>query len=380
MINEVLIRQANYENLAETVGEILDRCNFLVSDQDFVVIKPNLCDLRPSWEGCTTDLSLIVAVIDKIREQASPRIAIIESNHWVADAETEFERLGFAELAREKGVELLNISHQEKERIKIQGQYFEYFLAAKPLLEMTKFISVPKLKTHSQHKVTLAMKNQFGLITATLKKRHHPFMEDVLLDLSEIFKPDIIIVDGIVGMEGAGPSDGMKVNSGVLIGGTDYFAVDSAATKFMGFNPKKVPALKNAHKKMGYSFKEIEIDSNVSKRKKFRFVPFLTYRIQRLTFWMQRRAINFDGKVAALAEFMREGSMGLMVLLKGRYIASDQGIILRPMVWRYGRGLMRRPFVSLSFRPLWQKMAFWGLFMILLISVSFFGLKSLSLI
>lgn len=34
-----------------------------VTDDDFVLIKPNLCDFRPSWEGSTTDPEIVAAFI-----------------------------------------------------------------------------------------------------------------------------------------------------------------------------------------------------------------------------------------------------------------------------------------------------------------------------
>jgi uncharacterized protein (DUF362 family) len=50
-------------------------------------------------------------------------------------------------------------------------------------------------------------------------------------------RPELQIVDGIVGMEGNGPIDGTPVTAGVLVFGTDPVATDSTAALLMGLDP-----------------------------------------------------------------------------------------------------------------------------------------------
>lgn len=54
------------------------------------------------------------------------------------------------------------------------------------------------------------------------------------------------VIDGCVGMEGAGPMAGDPIRSDVLIGGTDPVAVDIVATRVMGFDWRKIPMLREA--------------------------------------------------------------------------------------------------------------------------------------
>ncbi len=54
------------------------------------------------------------------------------------------------------------------------------------------------------------------------------------------------VIDGIVGMEGRGPSAGEPVQSNVVIGGTDPAAVDMVAARLMGFDWRKISMIREA--------------------------------------------------------------------------------------------------------------------------------------
>lgn len=55
-----------------------------------------------------------------------------------------------------------------------------------------------------------------------------------------------VVVDGRVGMEGAGPMAGDPIRADVVIGGTDPVAVDMVATRVMGFNWRNIPMIREA--------------------------------------------------------------------------------------------------------------------------------------
>jgi uncharacterized protein (DUF362 family) len=54
------------------------------------------------------------------------------------------------------------------------------------------------------------------------------------------------IVDGIVAGEGEGPLGATPVHAGLLVAGLDAAAVDAAATELMGFDPAKIPLVREA--------------------------------------------------------------------------------------------------------------------------------------
>jgi uncharacterized protein (DUF362 family) len=65
------------------------------------------------------------------------------------------------------------------------------------------------------------------------------------------FRPDrpkryYSLIDGIIGMQGAGPMHGEPIHSNVLIGGTDPAVVDLVAARVMGFDWRKIPVIREA--------------------------------------------------------------------------------------------------------------------------------------
>jgi hypothetical protein len=54
------------------------------------------------------------------------------------------------------------------------------------------------------------------------------------------------IVDGEIGMEGAGPMQGTPKKCGIYISGSDPVAVDAVAATMMGFDWEKLPVIREA--------------------------------------------------------------------------------------------------------------------------------------
>lgn len=323
----------------------LEILGFEVSDNDRIVIKPNLCDFRPAWEGGTTDPRIVEAFIKIIREKASPEITVVESDHAVATADEEFERMGYTEMAQRLGVNLLNLSNDKRFDVALEGHYFETLKSTETLLRATKIISIAKLKTHSQQKITCNMKNLFGLLPEKYKSKYHPFMSEVLVDLAEFYKP-FCIVDGIVGMEGSGPSDGERKEAGVIIVGSNPVAVDAAAARLMGFNPGSIPNLNYAKKmKIGTIHPQIIGDNSVSK---FEFIPFYSYWIQRFSLNLSKIGYMFSNMVNGFSKFLSQASGGLIVVVKGSYVSSEMGVLMRKDALRFAKGLILRIFVQVK--------------------------------
>lgn len=64
------------------------------------------------------------------------------------------------------------------------------------------YISVPKMKTNLYTGVTLGFKNAMGTIPYFLRERNHSYLiNKKLADLLYLFKPDLTVIDGIIGGE-----------------------------------------------------------------------------------------------------------------------------------------------------------------------------------
>jgi ferredoxin len=113
-------------------------------------------------------------------------------------------------------------------------------------------ISVPKLKTHGFLRFTGAIKNLFGTVPGTLKPGYHVKLQtvdrfaDMLLDLAGYVRPALTIMDGVVGMDGDGPSGGRPFAVHTILTSPDPVALDVAALSLVGHEPASVPTISRA--------------------------------------------------------------------------------------------------------------------------------------
>jgi hypothetical protein len=81
-------------------------------------------------------------------------------------------------------------------------------------------------------------------------------------------KKDYTVIDGEIGMEGAGPMQGDPIKCGVFISSEDPVAADAVAATMMGFDWRKIPVIREAFSLSELSVcqcnpEEIIIESNV---------------------------------------------------------------------------------------------------------------------
>ena len=345
----IVSENTSRENVERTIFEILDSFRFSISDNDYLVIKPNLCDFRSPEQGSTTDPLLVEAIIKYVRKQTLCPIAIVESDHSLATADEEFERMGYEYLKDQfDNVELLNLSTDNKHRLEINGYYFKEITISETLLKMTKYINIAKLKTHTQHRITCILKNQFGLIARRSKKRYHPFLNEVMLDLLELFPPNISIIDGITSMEGSGPSDGDKLDTNLIISGTEPIVTDCVAAQIMGIKPKSVPVIRAA-KKRGLSNLKYELRGSLPNLK-FKQIPWYSFIVRRWGFRIHKKASQRYERRKERAAFLSDVAAGFIVLKQGKYSTLQSGLIDRAIFWRVVKGMLKRPFVKIKMK------------------------------
>lgn len=121
------------------------------------------------------------------------------------------------------------------------------------------YISIPKMKTNMYTEVTLGFKNAMGIIPLNLRQRDHNYnLEQKLVDLLFLLKPDVTIIDGIVGGQGQIPATAEPIESSIVISGTNVVETDRVATEIMGLKAEKVKLIHLA-KKMGFGNDSVEI-------------------------------------------------------------------------------------------------------------------------
>jgi uncharacterized protein (DUF362 family) len=219
----------------------LSGCNTVLIKVNFITVK--------TWDtGATTDPVVVEAIIRKLRT-LPVKVYVVESDATMTDADKAFEATGMKQMAERNGAECLNLRHL-KDRVKIdipEGRALKNITVPRIVTESA-VISAAKLKTHGSTKVTLGMKNMFGLLPDKFKGKYHiKGISKVIADINSVLKPVLTVIDGFVAMEGLGPVNGSPVQMNLIIAGKDVVATDSTACRIMGFDPQEV-----AHIRMAY--------------------------------------------------------------------------------------------------------------------------------
>jgi len=218
-----------------------------------VIIKPNVCNSKNPHGMVNTHFGVIKAIID-LAWKWTERIVVVESDNISGSAEKRMNKSGLLNELKSMGVEFINLSHDEAEVHKVAGVELMIPLT---ILKADHFINLPKIKTCGHTLVTLSLKNLFGILQRAKKDTLHRHLDEILPYLAKIIQHDLVVVDGVIAMEGNGPVIGTPKNLDIVVGGTNPVAVDAVCTAIMGFSPLEVRHLVRANK-MGLG--EINLD------------------------------------------------------------------------------------------------------------------------
>ena len=115
-------------------------------------------------------------------------------------------------------------------------------------LEADKIINVPIAKHHSLTRLTMAMKNWFGLLGGKRSSLHQQ-ADQVIVDLGLVFKPALTVLDAYRVLTANGPQGGSLADVKDLFtvaAGTDQVAIDSLGASFFGLKGSDLSHLAKA--------------------------------------------------------------------------------------------------------------------------------------
>jgi len=253
------------------VGEAVGRLGGMerfVTPGSRVLVKPNMLAAKAPDRAVTTHPEVVRAVVRMVK--ACGGLPVIGDSQAMGGFRRVAELTGIAAVAREEGVALAELT----DGVKVRGTgTFKHFEIARGVVEADHVINVPKAKTHGQMLLTLAVKNLFGCIPGRRKAQWH-FKSGVdrnafatmLVELHGIIRPDLSVVDAVVGMEGNGPGSGKPRGIGYIAAGEDALTLDVVLSEMLGVQAERLPTTRAAMR-MGIvsgSVSDIELLGDVS--------------------------------------------------------------------------------------------------------------------
>ncbi|MCX8131056.1 MAG: DUF362 domain-containing protein [Clostridia bacterium] len=241
----------------------------IVKKGDVVLIKPNICYNSTPDSSIITDYRVVQQIADKAKEMGASRVIVAEgsfSGNAFDVLENKYSTL--------KGVEFLNFNDFDTkdcyELQPLKSLVGKGLFIPKAYMDADVVINVAKMKTHflPEAVVSLSIKNCIGIpperiYTGAGSKDglHMLGIMETIIDLNRIRKPDLSIIEGIIGGEGEGPMYNTPVNSNIILAGKDLAALDTVGLTFMGFKLDEVPHVKRAgEEKLGITdIKKIKV-------------------------------------------------------------------------------------------------------------------------
>jgi uncharacterized protein (DUF362 family) len=301
---------ASEKNAFESVERAIDLLGGIHLDTGSVIlIKPNLTsDKKPADSGATTHVTVVDGIIRYINDRAKNCQFLIAESDSDGKAAMAFDRLGFRNLESSyDNVRLIDLSHSPSVKLLVEKSVrIRSIEVAEELLNVHYYINVANFKRHINERFSASWKNSWGIPSNHLARiKNHPFLSEVLYDFNTAFKPDLCVVDALVGLGGPGPIDGFPKKVGKILAGMDSIAVDVAVAKLMGEDPKKSPVLEFAMKKNHRKTKDVNMIGDPWEPIELAFVPWWIFLSGRIGLRFRKLGLYLEniGYLASIAGY-----------------------------------------------------------------------------
>lgn len=261
---EVVIKDcATYElrQLKEQINagiELLGGWGQFVSPGMKVLLKVNLIGPKAPDSGAVTHKELVRALVQILKAQGCD-VWIGDSSGGaiagIAPTARSFVVSGLKDVAEEEGAVIKNFDKEGVVEVTPASGFQSKMYLAKPMFEADLVINLPKLKTHSAGIYTGAVKNLFGCIPGLRKAEYHrlaPNPRDlglIIADIHQAVKVGLHIMDGIIAMQGEGPTAGEVYRAGKILFSRDPLALDVVAATMLGMELEDIPLLISARER-----------------------------------------------------------------------------------------------------------------------------------
>jgi len=214
-----------------------------------VVIKPNIGWDRAPETGANTNPELIKRIVAHCVDAGAKKVHIFD--HSVENGSRCYGNSGIEFAAKSAGGIMVpgdNERYYQKTDIP-NGEVLKSAQVHELILESDVYINVPVLKHHSSSGLTLAMKNQMGVVWDR-GSYHRNGLHQSIADFCHVKKPDLNIMDGYRVTLRNGPSradgDDIMISKSLLLS-TDMVAIDAAAARIFGQDPGEINHILYGH-------------------------------------------------------------------------------------------------------------------------------------
>jgi uncharacterized protein (DUF362 family) len=251
-------RAANYDlDLLSILRETLREFDLPVRGKS-VLLKVNFVGHDPLG-AINTHPAVVVAAREAFLSLGAATVSIADGPALERDIEAIAESMRLRDFIGPLSPSFIDLNSDDVHPVALKTRAStlkKLYLPAK-VLGADLVVSMPKMKTHHWAGVTLSLKNMFGIVPGSCygwpkNILHWAGISKSILDINSAVRPHFAIVDGIVGMEGNGPTQGTPKPCGLLVLGDDPVAVDATCARIMGLKPERIDYLRRAGLLLGH--------------------------------------------------------------------------------------------------------------------------------
>jgi uncharacterized protein (DUF362 family)/Pyruvate/2-oxoacid:ferredoxin oxidoreductase delta subunit len=203
-----------------------------------VLLKPNLLSGKSPEKAVTTHPAVIQAMGELLLDQGCE--VYVGDSPGYESTEKALKLSGIMAVMKRIGLDIASFDGRIIKENEGISPYRSFVLGEDPR-SYDVIINLPKFKSHTMMGLTLGVKNTFGFIPAKEKARWHLragkdrlLFAAVLIDVHNIVKPSLTFLDGIIGMDGEGPSSGRPRPFGLVAMCRDAYVLDRVVESLAG--------------------------------------------------------------------------------------------------------------------------------------------------
>jgi uncharacterized protein (DUF362 family) len=213
-----------------------------------VVIKPNFNTADPA--PGSTHYDTLYELVLSLKRMGARAITVAERSGPGPSTHDNMEKKGILKMAEELGFKILDMQAMSADGwILVEppdSHWKKGFLFPKIYREAEAVVTTCCLKTHQfGGHFTLSMKCAVGMVPPGLgpasqggypymnELHSSPYQRQMIAEINTAYKPDLIVLDGVEAFVEGGPHVGKRVNSNVMLAGTDRVAIDAVGVAIL---------------------------------------------------------------------------------------------------------------------------------------------------
>ncbi len=236
-------------SLAEAAIAALGGMEKFVSRGDIVVLKPNIGWDRVPQQAANTNPDLVKTVARICFDAGAKKVIVTDVS--CNDARRCFTRSGIASAAASIGATVLLPEERKFRDYRLNGELLTVWPVYTPILEADKVINIPIVKHHNLSRVTLGMKNWYGILGGR-RNQLHQSIDIGIADLATFMRPTLTLLDAYRVLVANGPQGG-NLNDVKLVktvvAGIDPVAIDAYGATFLGLQAEQIPYICISHER-----------------------------------------------------------------------------------------------------------------------------------